>query len=152
MICQVCGVEAPTKYMSLHQNIGALVVRFSKSLEGEMCKTCIHKHFWKFTLTNLLLGWWGVISFIITPFLILNNVIRYVLCLGLEPVPPGAQPPHLTEDAVKRLNPHVQSLFDKLNAGEKLPDVAREIADRALVTPGQVVLYARAVAQAQAAQ
>jgi hypothetical protein len=99
-----------------------------------------------------MLGWWGVISFIITPFLILNNVIRYVLSLGLEPVPPDAQQPQLTEEVVKRLGPHVQSLFEKLNAGEKLPDAAREIADRALVTPGQVVLYARAVAQAQKAK
>jgi hypothetical protein len=150
MICQVCGIEAPTKYVSLHQNIGALVMRFTKSLEGEMCKNCIHKHFWRFTLTNLVLGWWGVISFIITPFLILNNIIRYVLCLGLEPVPPDAQPPKLTQEAAERLKPHVQALFEKLKAGENLPDVAGEIANRALVTPGQVVLYVRAVARAQA--
>jgi hypothetical protein len=103
-------------------------------------------------LTTLVLGWWGVISFIITPFLILNNLIRYLLCLGMEPVPPGAERPRLTEDAVKRLNPHAQSLFERLNAGEKLPDVAREIAERAIVTPGQVMLYAQAVSQAQSAK
>jgi hypothetical protein len=36
MICQHCGVEAETKYVSFHQNIGALVVRFSKSIEGRL--------------------------------------------------------------------------------------------------------------------
>ncbi|OWK45187.1 hypothetical protein FRUB_01518 [Fimbriiglobus ruber] len=34
MICQDCGVEAETKHVSFHQNIGALVVRFPKSIEG----------------------------------------------------------------------------------------------------------------------
>jgi hypothetical protein len=37
------------------------------------------------TLVSLLLGWWGVISFLLNPFFILNNLIRYLLCLGMKP-------------------------------------------------------------------
>lgn len=39
MICQSCGVEAPTKYVAFYQNIGALVMRFTRSAEGRMCKS-----------------------------------------------------------------------------------------------------------------
>jgi len=103
MICQACGVEAPTKHVAFYQNIGALIMRFSKHIEGDLCKSCIHKYCWRFTLTNAFLGWWGVISFIVTPFFILNNVGRYVFCLGMRPVPPGATPPELTDEAIGKL-------------------------------------------------
>src|SRR5262245_50657840 len=118
MICQVCGVEAPTKYSAYYQNIGALVMRFTRSIQGNMCKSCQHKYFWQYTGINLTLGWWGVISFIITPFFVLNNVYRYLTALGMEPVPMGATQPQLTEEVVQRLVPWTQSLIDRLNASE----------------------------------
>ena len=34
MICQACGVEAPTKYVEFYQNIGAIFMRFHKSIQG----------------------------------------------------------------------------------------------------------------------
>jgi hypothetical protein len=131
MICQACGVEAPTKYVAFHQNIGALFMRFSKSIKGNLCKRCIHKNFWSFTGTNLVLGWWGVISMCVTPFFIINNVARYVCCLGMESVPPGAQTPVLTDQAV-----------------ESLEIVAAQIAERAGVTPAQVAMFVQEVIRA----
>jgi hypothetical protein len=82
-MCQACGAKAPTKYVEFYQNIGALVMRFSKSIKGELCKQCINKHFWEFTLVTLIGGWWGVVSFIMTPFLLLNNIGRYLFALNL---------------------------------------------------------------------
>src|SRR5947209_6594826 len=105
MICQACGVEAATRYVAFYQNIGALVVRFSRSIEGNLCKSCIHRYFWTYTGTNLALGWWGMISFIINPFLILNNAGRYLFCLGMPPVAAGARAPELTDEAIDRLQP-----------------------------------------------
>jgi hypothetical protein len=149
MICQACGVEAPTKYVSFHQNIGALVVRFSKSVEGWLCKSCVHKHFWSLTGTTFFLGWWGTISFLVTPFFLLNNVARYATCLTMPRVPEGAGPPVLTDEAVERIHPHARRLFDGLNDGRKLEDVANEIAELSGASPAQVVLFVRAVVQAQ---
>lgn len=149
MICQDCGVEAQTKHVSFHQNIGALVMRFPKSVEGRLCKSCIHKHFWKMSGTTLFLGWWGTISFIVTPFFLLNNIGRYLFCLGMTPVSPGAEPPQLTEAAVERIKPHAEDLFDRLNADEDFATVADLIAERAGVSPGQVALFVQAVAQSQ---
>ena len=145
MICQAYGVEAPTKYVSFHQNIGALVMRFSKSVEGELCKSCIHQHFWSLTGTTFLLGWWGTISLVITPFLLLNNVGRYMFCLGMEAVAPGAQRPTLTDEDIARIEPHAQYVFDRLNAGDELLAISKEVANMARVTPAQVMLFVHAV-------
>ena len=149
MICQACGVEAATKFVSFHQNIGALIVRFPKSIEGRLCKSCIHQHFWSMTGTTLFLGWWGTISLIVTPFFLLNNIGRYLFCIGMPAVPHGAGPPTLTDDAIDRLTPHAPAMFNRLNAGVDLTTVATSTAEIAGVTPGQVYLYVQAVARAQ---
>jgi hypothetical protein len=145
MICQFCGVEAPTKKVSFHQNIGMLVMRMSKSASGNMCKSCVHRTFWSFETINLFLGWWGVISLIMNVFIIPWNLIQYLLCLSMEPVPPGAQVPQLTEDVVDRLRPHTESLVDQLNSGETFDRVAENIAMQAGVTKGQIALYVQAM-------
>lgn len=152
MICQSCGVDAPTKYVAFHQNIGALVVRFSKSAEGYLCKRCVHKHFWSMTGTTLVLGWWGTISLIVTPLFLLNNIGRYVFCLGMPGVPPDATPPELTDDAVERIKPHAGQLFDRLNQGEDFRQVVGETSELAGVTPGQVAVFVQAVVRAQEAK
>jgi hypothetical protein len=145
MICQVCGVEAPTRYVAFYQNIGALVMRFSKSIEGNLCKSCIHKYFWEFTTINFFLGWWGMISIVVTPFFIINNVGRYLFCLGMQPVQEGATAPRLTDDAIGRLKPYTRQIFDRIGEKESLDSVAEDIAALAGVTPGQVHLWIHAV-------
>ena len=85
--CQSCGALAPTKYVEFYQNIGAIILRFHKSIKGKFCKSCINQYFWEYTLFTLLLGWWGAISFFVTPFHILNNVVRYIGSLGMGSVP-----------------------------------------------------------------
>ncbi|MFA4998602.1 MAG: zinc ribbon domain-containing protein [Candidatus Paceibacterota bacterium] len=84
--CQVCGDYAPTKYVEFYQNIGMFLARQSKSIKGKLCKNCINKNFGDFTLTTLFLGWWGIISFFLTPFYILNNIFRYLTCLRLKAI------------------------------------------------------------------
>ncbi len=76
-ICDICSLNKPTYYINLYENVGAFIVRYHKQIKGELCFECSKFVFWRFTLKTLLLGWWGVISFIITPFILLNNVIRY---------------------------------------------------------------------------
>jgi len=81
--CQCCGHVAPTRYVVFYQNIGLLIMRQGKKIEGHLCKACINKHFWEFTLITFLAGWWGVISFFLTPFFLINNVGRYLGCIGM---------------------------------------------------------------------
>ncbi len=152
MFCQNCGVEAPTRHVAFYQNIGAVVVRFGKSVKGDLCKDCIQQIFTRFTLINLLLGWWGVISFILNPFLIINNLVRYIGALSLEPVPSTSIRPVLTESVVARLQPHTEAIFNRLNQGEPLEAVMSSIAYQAGVQPGEAFLYTQAVAQAASKQ
>ncbi|MEK6235355.1 MAG: hypothetical protein N2C14_11660, partial [Planctomycetales bacterium] len=148
MICQSCGVEAPTKYVAFYQNIGLLVMRFSSSTEGDLCKSCVHESFWKHTPITLILGWWGILSFFLNCFFVLNNVFRYLLCLGMDPVPPGAMTPELSEAVAEKINPHFEGMVDRLNGGDDFQTVVEATAMRAGVTPGQVVLFLHAVAAA----
>jgi hypothetical protein len=82
--CQLCGVIAPLKYIEFYANIGMLVARRQLSIKGRLCKNCINKYFWKYTVTNIFLGWWGVISFFATGLYIINNTARYIGALGLK--------------------------------------------------------------------
>ncbi|MBC7854333.1 MAG: hypothetical protein IAF94_12945 [Pirellulaceae bacterium] len=150
MYCQKCGIEAPTKYVAMYQNIGMLVMRLWSSVEGNLCKNCVHSTFWTMTGINMTLGWWGIISLVVTPFFIVNNTVRYLGCLGMESPSPGAAPPQLTDDVMQRLQPHVPEMFGRLNAQEPLERVCQDVAMRTGATPGQVSLYVAAlIAQAQ---
>lgn len=81
--CHTCGAEGETKYVEFHQNIGLVIFRLHSSVKGRLCRPCIGRHFWGMTGVTLILGWWGVISFVCTPFILLNNVVRYLSCLGM---------------------------------------------------------------------
>jgi hypothetical protein len=77
-LCEVCRRPAEVKYIELYENKGALVMRYHREIKGKLCKDCINEYFWKFTLTTLFIGWFGIISFIVTPFYLINNISRYV--------------------------------------------------------------------------
>jgi len=91
MSCQICGCNAPTKNVEFRQNVGALIMRFHKTLRGELCKSCINQHFWKMTLITLFLGPWGVISLIMTPIFIIMNTVQYLSSLSLPAAYPTDQ-------------------------------------------------------------
>jgi len=82
-LCKTCGAQAPTKHVEFYQNIGLVVTRQWAKIEGNLCRRCIGAYFRSFTLTTLFLGWWGVISFFLTPLILLNNITRYLLSLNL---------------------------------------------------------------------
>lgn len=140
-ICQGCGIEAPTKHTAYMQNIGALVMRYHKTVQGNLCKRCHHKYFWKFTATNLTLGWWGTISAIVTPVFVINNVARYLGASTMPKVPEDAKKPVLTPEIVAKLQKETSQLVQRLNGGESLETVAPDVARRNGVTPGEVVMY-----------
>ncbi len=85
--CQYCGLPAQTKYVEFYENVGALVIRYHRSVKARLCKHCIDTFFWNYTGKTMLLGWWGIISFIITPFILLNNIFRFVSSIGMEKPP-----------------------------------------------------------------
>ena len=142
MFCQNCGIEAPTKQVTFHQNIGLLVMRFSRTAEGSFCKSCVHKTFWTYQAVNLFLGPWGVISFVVTPIFLIMNLVQYIGALGMPSVPPGAAEPSLTPDEITRLNPYAEQLIQRVGQNnEPFDAVVQDVSMRTNTTPGQVALY-----------
>jgi hypothetical protein len=153
MICQSCGIEAPTRKVLFVRHIGALVMFFHKRIGGLLCRNCVNKYFTEYFFTTLVLGWWGVISVFATPVVLLIDLFNYFRAWTLAPVPAGATVPVLTDDAIRRIQPLSGNLVSRLNAGEALDQVATDIGARAGVTPGQVVRYVQALAaQAKSGQ
>ena len=85
--CESCGIAAETKYVEFYENIGLIFMRQHRSVKGNLCKSCIDFHFWNSTGKTMLLGWWGIISFFITPFILLNNFFRFIFTLGMQKAP-----------------------------------------------------------------
>jgi len=92
MACQVCGRDVPVKYVEYYQNIGMLVLRQMRSAKGNMCKRCSNHYFFRMTGLTLVTGWWGLISAILNPFLIVNNMVRVVSTMSLADAPMGGFP------------------------------------------------------------
>ena len=76
--CQVCGNMRQTSEVKFHHNIGMIVLRQTRSIQGNMCKTCMRSKYWEFMGKNLLLGPWGIISVIVTPIYMVTNTVTYV--------------------------------------------------------------------------
>ena len=92
MSCEVCLRGVPTVQVTLMQNIGMLVARQSKTLRGNICRDCGMRAFKSMTLTTMFLGWWGVISFFLTPIFIIANLVAWSSLRGL---PADGSPPSI---------------------------------------------------------
>jgi hypothetical protein len=94
-MCDCCGKIAPVQFVTFNQNIGMLFTRRHDWVEGSLCRDCIEREFWKMTGITLLLGWWGLLSLLVTPDFLLGNVTSYLESRGLER-PKNAPPPRPT--------------------------------------------------------
>lgn len=55
--CQSCGEMRMTKFVAFYRNVGMLFRQQTYTIMGNLCKTCIHRHFGKFgTMTSS----WGL--------------------------------------------------------------------------------------------
>jgi hypothetical protein len=79
--CQLCQQMRATRSVSFHRNVGMLVARKKYSINGELCKPCIHRKIWEFQGKNLPLGPWGYISLVMTPIFLLQNTGTHVNAL-----------------------------------------------------------------------
>src|ERR1700721_2504412 len=143
ILCQSCGLEAATRYVEYYENIGAIHVRYTQAYKGCFCRTCNHKFFWKSTTTTLFLGWWGIISFFMTISFLIGNIVTFIGSRSLPRVPEDAEQPQLDVGALAMLVAHAQTVVDRLEQGDDISDIARQVAPLADVTPGQAWLYIR---------
>src|ERR1051325_10434090 len=128
IVCECCGIEAPVRHVEFRQNIGAFFVRFGKSVRGNLCKPCVHSHFWTMTLTNLTLGWWGLISVFLAPIFSIMNIVEYFTALGMPGVPQDARVPEIDEEEIRRLEPYAAELLERRRSNGEYADLARDVA------------------------
>jgi hypothetical protein len=76
--CEACGTLAPCAMITLHQNVGVLIVRFPRMISGHLCKRCIDDNFWRMSVISFFFGWWGIISFFYTLFTLPMNVVAWL--------------------------------------------------------------------------
>jgi hypothetical protein len=84
------------------QNIGMLIARQSKNFTADLCRECGLRMAKEMTLITAFLGWWGVISFIMTPIILITNIVAITKLRSLPlaegvavpaiGAPPGAGP------------------------------------------------------------
>lgn len=140
--CQRCFALAPTRAVAFRQNIGALVVRYHSSVEGELCKACVHATFWKMTLTTATIGWFGSISFIVTPIYVVMNTVNYLRAATLTPPTPQQRTPANDPDAIARLRESLDEYAPRLLSGaEPRERVLADFARGANVTTGQARMF-----------
>src|SRR5438132_1431493 len=75
--CSRCHSLSATAYVELFHNVGAVVVRHEGSTTGRLCRSCLRRAFVYHTVINLLFGWWGLISVLITPVFLIGNIFAY---------------------------------------------------------------------------
>jgi hypothetical protein len=85
--CDACRRVAPLRRARFTQNIGAVILRFPRTIEGNLCKHCIDKYFFRFTGTTMVLGWWGIISFFYSLIAVPSNVIQWTHSFGMRAPP-----------------------------------------------------------------
>ena len=133
--CQSCGAQAPTKRVEFYCVMGALILVYYQWIRGQLCKSCIRRHFWEYTLTTLCFGWWSVISLLLTPFIILHNVIRYVFCLPMPRVPPikprdgATAPASEARNAQKPVAKRIEVIWDLPEAPVTQREASKPIPD-----------------------
>lgn len=91
--CQVCGA-APAAPVTVRGHQGMLVIMRFLKREGLFCRTCAMASFRDMQADTMVLGWWGPLSVLITPFTLLANLgalsgIRRIP----EPATAGFRPP-----------------------------------------------------------
>ena len=75
--CRACRRRLPLRDVTFRRNIGALIVRFHATASGPMCKGCVDKYFWSYTLATVAVGWLGTISLIVAPIYVVTNIGSY---------------------------------------------------------------------------
>ncbi|MDF3070071.1 MAG: hypothetical protein K0R38_5672 [Polyangiaceae bacterium] len=77
-MCDVCNSAEPSVHVHLRHNVGMLFMRREYETQGRLCASCLKDVFRRHQVNNLLLGWWGVISFVLTWFYLIDNTRDYL--------------------------------------------------------------------------
>jgi hypothetical protein len=81
-MCDICNSRNPSVQVQLRHNVGMLLMRRVYETEGRLCDECLGRAFRKHQLSNLFLGWWGMISFCMTCIFLVENTLTFFRARG----------------------------------------------------------------------
>ena len=81
-MCDICSSRNPSVQVQLRHNVGMLFMRRVFETEGRLCRECLSRTFWKHQLSNFFLGWWGMISFVMTWVFLIDNTFTFLRARG----------------------------------------------------------------------
>lgn len=81
--CSYCGRVVATRFMSFSKHFGMIIMMRTEDTSGHFCWRCMQVLYVENTLITLIAGWWGVISLLMTPMLVLTNTIEWISNWGL---------------------------------------------------------------------
>ena len=87
MHCDLCRQERPVARVELMMVIGLVIQMIHRKVDGFLCRDCLHTTFWKYEITTVLFGWWGIVSLFFTLGAIPGNLFNYakgLMVLGEE--------------------------------------------------------------------
>jgi hypothetical protein len=147
--CDDCGIEADTAWVSLHAVMGMIFVFRHQWTEGHLCRECIAKRYWEYTLGTLIGGWWGLFSAMLTPLCVVGNTGFFVRSLWLKrpagvtdlPLPTGFSRLSGDSGLGGTLAAFDEEIVRRLRGGEALNIIAYDVAARADLSALQVRRY-----------
>ena len=152
MRCDTCSSTTPTAPAEFRHNVGMLLMRREYVTAGDFCRACLGRAFWHHTLRNLTLGWWGLLSFVMTWAFLASNVVSYLRALqalGTRRAPVTSLPELASgEAALRRLAPFEHNVRLRLREGEDLKALAIDLARVHAVTHACAEHFVEYVAQA----
>ena len=78
--CRLCH-RAPAASATLHQHRGLMGKPRHRVLRGPLCRQCGLIAWRRMTLDTAALGWWGVVSVVVTPLTLALNAVALVRLL-----------------------------------------------------------------------
>ncbi|MEU6382003.1 hypothetical protein ABZ847_00420 [Streptomyces bauhiniae] len=93
MGCGVCGA-GPAAPVTVRGHQGMIVIMRSLKRQGVFCRNCALSVFREMQAETLITGWWGLLSVVITPIVLLTNLGALSGIKRIPaPVTPGWRPP-----------------------------------------------------------
>ena len=145
-LCQGCGREARLAPLTQKRQIGLILARHYSEERRLLCAPCMGRMYRSNTGITLVAGWWGIISFFVTPFVLISNTADYLGRDKSATQPTGefidsSRVPKRVRDA---LAPHTQWAIEQLNVPDRRASslgIASQLAEKAGVSRIYTMMY-----------
>ncbi len=142
LTCALCGREAKTAPIRQRRQIGLILLRLYRDETWNACAPCARGFFLSNTGTTLVLGWWGIISLFVTPYVLIANIMGYLQRDRTAGKPTGPWiDRRIPQDIRDALAAHEEWAFTRLNAPNRKA-TAQGIGDTLARNAGVSRIYA----------